>query len=149
MSTNANRGMYITMLILIALIVGGITYIGATAHLKNKAAENDSIKYISDNDTISTTVEDDEWSIDDYLSYRNLLILERHCDSMFLTMPEEVIVCILKSKGRDTQLSIPEIVAEYEKNIDFYKGFEKAVKSMNEPVKNNAYGTDSTSTKKD
>jgi hypothetical protein len=64
-------------------------------------------------------------------------------------MPEEVIVCILKSKGRDTQLSIPEIVAEYEKNIDFYKGFEKAVKSMNEPVKNNAYGTDSTSTKKD
>jgi hypothetical protein len=143
--------MYVTMLILIALIVGGITYIGASAHLKNKAAKNDSIEYaLNSNDTISTTVEDDEWSIDDYLSYRNYLILERHCDSVFLTMPEEVIICILKSKASNgQQMSIPEIVTEYEKNIDFYKGFEKAVKSMNEPVKNNAYGTDSTSTKKD
>lgn len=75
----------------------------------NKSQNNDIVDYY---------LVEDEYTIQDYLDLRNGMIEDKRKDSIFLSMPEVILVNILENIGTD--LTSHEIVDIYERYKDTY-----------------------------
>lgn len=72
-------------------------------------------KQILETDTIEQTTAP---TVQEVLQWRENLRLDKYVDSVFLTMPEQILTQILVTKGTD--LANHEIVSIYISNKDFY-----------------------------
>ena len=67
-------------------------------------------------------------TVQDFLEFRKEVIECNRVDSVFLTIPEPILVCILESFGTD--LSNHEIVYIYESNIPSYNNILKGANTQ-------------------
>lgn len=72
----------------------------------------------SQNNTVKNYPETDVFTVQDYLKFRNGIKEDKRKDSIFLAMPEVILVNILENIGTD--LTSHEIVDIYERYRDVY-----------------------------
>ena len=115
----------ITWLDAMKLAVGIMIGLTSTLLIIIEISDNDSIPETSEmNDTIYDESYYNEYyaipSVEDCLNKREELRYALWVDSVYLAMPEDVLIQILVNRG--TQVSVNEIVKEYVKNKDQYHG---------------------------
>lgn len=115
----------ITWLDAMKLAVGIMIGLTSTLLIIIEISDNDSIPETSEmNDTIYDESYYNEYyaipSVEDCLNKREELRYALWVDSVYLAMPEDVLIRILVNKG--TQVSVNEIVEEYVKNKEQYHG---------------------------
>ena len=115
----------ITWLDAMKLAVGIMIGLTSTLLIIIEISDNDSIPETSEmNDTIYDESYYNEYyaipSVEDCLNKREELRYALWVDSVYLAMPEDVLIRILVNKG--TQVSVNEIVKEYVKNKEQYHG---------------------------
>ena len=115
----------ITWLDAMKLAVGIMIGLTSTLLIIIEISDNDSIPETSEmNDKIYDESYYNEYyaipSVEDCLNKREELRCALWVDSVYLAMPEDVLIRILVNKG--TQVSVNEIVEEYVKNKEQYHG---------------------------
>ena len=115
----------ITWLDAMKLAVGIMIGLTSTLLIIIEISDNDSTPKTSEmNDTIYDESYYNEYyaipSVEDCLNKREELRYALWVDSVYLAMPEDVLIRILVNKG--TQVSVNEIVKEYVKNKEQYHG---------------------------
>lgn len=115
----------ITWLDAMKLAVGIMIGLTSTLLIIIEISDNDSTPKTSEmNDTIYDESYYNEYyaipSVEDCLNRREELRYALWVDSVYLAMPEDVLIRILVNKG--TQVSVNEIVKEYVKNKEQYHG---------------------------
>ena len=115
----------ITWLDAMKLAVGIMIGLTSTLLIIIEISDNDSIPETSEmNDKIYDESYYNEYyaipSVEDCLNKREELRYALWVDSVYLAMPEDVLIRILVNKG--TQVSVNEIVEEYVKNKEQYHG---------------------------
>ena len=115
----------ITWLDAMKLAIGIMIGLTSTLLIIIEISDNDSIPETSEmNDTIYDESYYNEYyaipSVEDCLNKREELRYALWVDSVYLAMPEDVLIRILVNKG--TQVSVNEIVKEYVKNKEQYHG---------------------------
>lgn len=115
----------ITWLDAMKLAVGIMIGLTSTLLIIIEISDNDSIPETSEmNDKIYDESYYNEYyaipSVEDCLNKREELRYALWVDSVYLAMPEDVLIRILVNKG--TQVSVNEIVKEYVKNKEQYHG---------------------------
>lgn len=115
----------ITWLDAMKLAVGIMIGLTSTLLIIIEISDNDSIPETSEmNDTIYDESYYNEYyaipSLEDCLNKREELRYALWVDSVYLAMPEDVLIQILVNRG--TQVSVNEIVKEYVKNKEQYHG---------------------------
>lgn len=115
----------ITWLDAMKLAVGIMIGLTSTLLIIIEISDNDSIPETSEmNDTIYDESYYNEYyaipSVEDCLNRREELRYALWVDSVYLAMPEDVLIQILVNRG--TQVSVNEIVKEYVKNKEQYHG---------------------------
>jgi len=117
----------ITWLDAMKLAIGIMIGLTSTLLIIIEISDNDSTPKTSemnDNDTIYDESYYNEYyaipSVEDCLNRREELRYALWVDSVYLAMPEDVLIRILVNKG--TQVSVNEIVKEYVKNKEQYHG---------------------------
>ena len=115
----------ITWLDAMKLAVGIMIGLTSTLLIIIEISDNDSIPETSEmNDTIYDESYYNEYyaipSVEDCLNKREELRYALWVDSVYLAMPEDVLIQILVNRG--TQVSVNEIVEEYVKNKEQYHG---------------------------
>ena len=115
----------ITWLDAMKLAVGIMIGLTSTLLIIIEISDNDSIPETSEmNDKIYDEYYYNEYyaipSVEDCLNKREELRYALWVDSVYLAMPEDVLIRILVNKG--TQVSVNEIVEEYVKNKEQYHG---------------------------
>lgn len=116
-----NRAMWITLCILAAIIMAtAIFYVqnkDKISEFINPEMDTELQSNVNCTDTIDYSKES-VTTIQDYLDLREEILKSRHIDSVFLTMPEPILIDILTQLGTD--LSIKDIVYIYEGNKSIY-----------------------------
>lgn len=115
----------ITWLDAMKLAIGIMIGLTSTLLIIIEISDNDSTPKTSEmNDTIYDESYYNEYyaipSVEDCLNRREELRYALWVDSVYLAMPEDVLIRILVNKG--TQVSVNEIVKEYVKNKEQYHG---------------------------
>lgn len=115
----------ITWLDAMKLAVGIMIGLTSTLLIIIEISDNDSIPETSEmNDKIYDESYYNEYyaipSVEDCLNKREELRYALWVDSVYLAMPEDVLIQILVNRG--TQVSVNEIVKEYVKNEEQYHG---------------------------
>ena len=115
----------ITWLDAMKLAIGIMIGLTSTLLIIIEISDNDSTPKTSEmNDTIYEESYYNEYyaipSVEDCLNRREELRYALWVDSVYLAMPEDVLIRILVNKG--TQVSVNEIVKEYVKNKEQYHG---------------------------
>lgn len=117
----------ITWLDAMKLAIGIMIGLTSTLLIIIEISDNDSTPKTSemnDHDTIYDESYYNEYyaipSVEDCLNRREELRYALWVDSVYLAMPEDVLIRILVNKG--TQVSVNEIVKEYVKNKEQYHG---------------------------
>lgn len=99
------------LLVLIAIFITA-----AITHLYDKNTYLSEPELIEDTDSISSQQE--ETSISDFLTLRNMMREQAHTEKVFMELEDVILIDILNNFGTD--ISIDDIVSIYEGNKEVY-----------------------------
>lgn len=99
---------------LLVLVVVFVT--AAITHLYDKNTYLSEPELIEDTDSISSQQE--ETSISDFLTLRNMMREQAHTEKVFMELEDVILIDILNNFGTD--ISIDDIVSIYEGNKEVY-----------------------------
>ena len=103
--------------VLFGLLVLVVAFITATiTHLYDKNIYLSEPELIEDTDSISSQQE--EMSISDFLTLRDMMREQAHIEKVFMELEDVIIIDILNNFG--TNISIDDIVSIYEGNKETY-----------------------------
>lgn len=101
--------------VIVAIMTAFVTYINTDKIDRLIGYEQ---TYESQDSIVKINPETDVFTVQDYLKFRNGIKEDKRKDSIFLTMPEVILVNILENIG--TNLTSHEIVDIYERYKDVY-----------------------------
>lgn len=99
------------LLVLIAIFITA-----AITHLYDKNTYLSEPELIEDTDSIS--LQQEETSISDFLTLRNMMREQAHTEKVFMELEDVILIDILNNFGTD--ISIDDIVSIYEGNKEVY-----------------------------
>lgn len=98
------------------LVLVAVFITAAITHLYDKNTYLSEPELIEDTDSISSQQE--ETSISDFLTLRNMMREQAHTEKVFMELEDVILIDILNNFGTD--ISIDDIVSIYESNKEVY-----------------------------